>query len=260
MASLYTQIINSLKGRYLFAAIMLSLLLVITALIAHHYVQTTSTASTANIKQRNRVLSTTESLRKMLWDANHAMHFFILQPGDAHYTTAASKLEDAIKQSEFLSGLEWIKQHDLVADSLKMQADFTALRQETLHLMQLRENIEELFPAMVLLRDVMTPLNKDFSTACNLAIDEIHTEANLVSDTRTYNNLIAIQNYWNRVISTFRGYVALLTGTFGKDNPDILQQEKNIEVLYKEVQLLLDELEQSPVENLGFQTHSSLQQ
>jgi diguanylate cyclase (GGDEF)-like protein len=54
--------------------------------------------------------------------------------------------------------------------------------------------------------------------------------------------------------------VALLTGTFGKDNPDILQQEKNIEVLYKEVQLLLDELEQSPVENLGFQTHSSLQQ
>lgn len=260
MASYYKQIVNSLRGRYLFAAILLSLLLVVSAVFAHHYVQTADTTSANNIKQRNRVLTTTESLRHMLWDANHAMHSFILQPGEVHHKALLDRLGDAIKQSKLLSELEWIQQHGLAEDSLAMRNDFITLQEETLRLMALRENIEELFPAMVILRDEMTPQNMAFATACNLAIDEIRTEDPRFSKNPVYLKLSSIQQYWNRMITTFRGYVALLTGTFGRDNPDIVQQEKNIEILYKQVMILLDELEEMPATKQSFQTYSSLQQ
>lgn len=260
MRGLIQQLLGSLRGRYFLAAVLLVLLLIATTWLAQKNVSITGNSTTTNTEGRLAVVEHSERLRHLLWDTEYALNAFIINPSDTERATVFENLNQAIITTRSLQQLEWIQKNHYVDDSAKLYEDFVFLKTDVTLLMSLRENIEELFPAMKLLRDTMTPDNKTFSTAASLAIDEARAENVNPNDREEFKKLTSIRMYWNNMISIFRGYVALLTGTFGKDNPDIQQQAINIELLYTQVTQLITELEALPADKTGFQTKDSLEQ
>lgn len=259
MQGILQQLLGSLRGRYFVAALSLVLLLLVITWIAQQSVHVTGTSTTRNIKERLAVVEHSEHIRDMLWDTEYALTSFVINPSSYHQQVVSEKIDSAIATTESLHRLAWIKDNGFADDAMHLNEDFKLLRDEAMQLMTLRENIEGLFPAMVLLRDVLTPNNKAFNTATTLAIDEITADTLNPTDSEEYQKLAAIRLHWNNMITTFRGYVALLTGTFGKDNPDIVQQANNINILHTQVSILLEELEVLPEDEISFQTRISLQ-
>lgn len=252
--------LHSLRGRYLLATLSLAFLMLISAWLTEIYVNSASHNGHHNLSQRNHILPINRAIRYAVHDAVNALNAYVLSPNESMRQVFKTRIGDAIQASQELSIQDWHYITEQAQDIKLLIADLGSLREHGIALMLLRDDIESLFPAMVLLRDVLTPNNVSFNTAASLAHDDLASERFNPIDDPIYQKISVVRQHWANMIIIFRGYVALLTGTFGPDNPDILQQEKNIELLYIQVMAVLHELQALDQNELGFQAIESLMQ
>lgn len=250
--------LNSLRGRYLMATLLLTTLMLVSAWFAQSYVQSASTTGSINVSERNKILILNRAIRYSLWDAENALNAYVLSPSGEQQKLFTRRINTAIDNSQQLASNTWLNIADQTDDSRQLILELLELRDEGLRLMQMRNSIDHLFPTMRILRDVMTPRHKEFYSAVSFAHDDLAAENFNPGSNLTYQKISSLRLYWTNMVSQFRGYVTLLTGTFGADNPDILQQQATVELLYEQVVMLLGELNDIDESELGFETSESL--
>lgn len=251
---------GSLRHRYLCVAIFLGITVVTSAILTERYVSATSRASAANIEARNQIQQRSRMVRNAVWGAEYALQSYILSPAPWYRDAVAANLGNAAAEIAALQDVDWTRTNGLQPTAGRLLEDLRQLDARTRELMDIRADVDRLFPSAHLMDDVFSPTNANFQTAVRLALDEITLEEG-PAESPAYPLFEEIRHTWSQMISAFRLYVVRRAGIYS-------DTEKGLQDASHDVALLLDVTEQRLAElekldgagRLGLQASDSLHQ
>ncbi len=234
--------INSLRGRYLVIAALFTALVIASASYVHLYVVQIERTSVGNIASRNKAQQYSREIKDSLWRAEDSLHAYVLTPSPAYQEAWQKEIKAATQYVQGLSELPFAVQQGWPKELEKLRADLQRLQHEAQILMYIRSNMELLFPALKIMRNVMFPSHQAFATAVGLAVEELRN-GNGHSVPDAYWLFDETLHLWSRMTYTFRVYVAYRVGIFGSADDGLATQSKNIEQLYQELTVRLAKLQ-----------------
>ena len=251
--------LNSLRGRYLAAASILTLVILGSAGMAQYYLSHTETQSHTNIKVRNEAIENSLQIRYVIRQAEDAQGVFLLTPLQKYQYELTVYFETALHHTLALKKTPWIQNMALEDDIEKLRTNIILLKQASAELGEIRSNIKRLFPLTPILKEVMSVDSQNFYTAASLALNEINTTKIDQTNIEAHELLEGCQREWARMISSFRLYLLNLTGIFGNPEKGVQIHADNIEIQHQQIQHLLDLLDKKDQQGqLGLQGSQSL--
>jgi len=251
--------LNSLHGRYLATAGILSLVILSSAGTAQFYLSRTEAQSHINIKIRNEVIGYSHQIRNAIWQAEDLQNAFLLAPQQKYQQTLNSYFNTAQESASALEKISWIHNMELEKDIKQLHTNINMLKQASNELAGIRSQVERLFPATTILRKVMLVNNQHFYTAAGLGLSETNTTDMDLAQREIHELFEACQHEWVRMISHFRRNLLLLTGSFGDSRSQIQTLANDIKTQYEHVQHLLEMLDEKEQQGqLGLQGSQSL--
>ena len=250
---------NSIQGRFLTLVLACGLILLISTVIAQYFVTQGSGESASHILKRQQILQGTNALRTSLWTAEGVLTEHLLRP----FPEAKQKW-----QNTFLKIRRIVKNIRDKADSQDdallqitdtLERKLTKYDKEVVALMKLRLNAAEQHPSLYYARETMLPKYMKFNTAITLALEEIKELHDSTAEEEDYRlRLINVRHVWTLLISNFRMYIINRLGSF--DNESLNIQVNDIEILYKQLNDVLQELLNDPTAHkIGIQNEVSLE-
>jgi len=220
-----------LQGRYLLAATIYIIIIIAGTWWSSYGAHNVHNNSISNILLKNQTQKITRRVRLLLWEVNHSLQSYMVAPK----TILQEKIHRSIKQSlQQVSHLKKIKLPEKYywLDSIevlnKRVSDLSNLMDE---LIIIRNDPEKLHPAMTTMNNIMLPASNDFSTAATLALEEIEFD-NLVENRTVLKLFDRAGDNWNKMIGTFRVFIANRFGAFSISEEGIKKQGENVEILY----------------------------
>ncbi len=251
--------LNSLRGRYLTTAGILTLLVLCGAGTAQIYLSQAETQSRINIRARNEAIEYSYQIHNAIRQAEDVQSAFLLNPLRKYRSTLNSYFNFALYSTSELKKTSWIHSTGLEQEIKQLHTDISLLKQASNELAGIRSEIERLFPATTILRKVMLVSNQDFYTAASLGLDETDITDIDPSQREIHELFEACQHEWIRMISHFRRNLLLLTGNFGNSKPQLQKLAHDIKTHYEHLQNLLLRLNEKEQQGqLGLQGSQSL--
>ncbi len=250
---------SSLRGRYLIAAAILSLVVLITTWGVHFLVNNAQRSSATDIEARNQSLQYSRLIKNSVWEANAALQSYLLSPRSQARHTVHTNLQAAIKQIEQLLKSEWMKQSGQKSSMQAMLSDLVRLNRQSGSLMDTRTDPDEMYPAMKIARGGMLQANDDFRSAATLGMSEARDKAE-----QWYNPVISAEfsdslSTWLSMMSSYRMYLVNRNGNFSENS--LGTQVADIELMHGKVVRHLDTLEKYVIKGaIGFQGEISVEQ
>lgn len=248
--------LSSLRTRYIFAAFVLVIALLVVTTLTSHFSDTIREKTSLHILERKLFLQQARYVRSSIWSIEKSLQSFLLDPhaqiniDRLKINTSASLLATQKLQRE-----QWVNSLGQHENLEKFYYSLTQLTASLAHLIETRLTATQQYPALVYSRNTMLPLNTRFTTSINLAIEELHEEEIFNGD--NYVKLLNIRHLWTQLISNFRMYLANRLGSF--DEKSLPIQQRDIEVTLRGVRDLLTDLSnQIDTGQLGFQTTISI--
>ncbi|UCE89277.1 MAG: EAL domain-containing protein [Pseudomonadota bacterium] len=236
--------LKSLRGRYLYLAVALSLVLAAAALAGRAYVNNTSQRQLQNLEQRADALDAMGDVdRQVQTIETRLQRFMILPSKDSRAEIdSAQALHDAAVAR--LIDTEWIASDESLSELLQgLQRDGARLRREISRLVTARRDTERWFPATSVMRQQMLAANMRFNAAVTLALEEALQSTRAGSPAMTYQLLSDTRHAWLQLISEFRLYVSSRIGLFINDPEAGMQgRAMNIGIYTGHIGELLEEL------------------
>ena len=247
---------DTLHGRYAAVALSLALLTMLAAAVANWYVERSHERNLQNVELRRALTETTRRLRNAIWDTEYSLRAYLLSPTNEHkdaihdgFNQALALLAKLSPPDNQLVGLR------VAGEDLKRR--LLRLRIEVNRLIVIRTDPAQLFPSMPVLRDVLSPSNREFYTAATLAMEEM--AENDEKQTPAYELFQEVRHLWTRMIGVFRLYLVNHTGLFGDPDEGIRVQDRNLDILHSEIQNLLGQIQVLNNDGqLGLQSADSL--
>jgi diguanylate cyclase (GGDEF)-like protein/PAS domain S-box-containing protein len=207
--------VNTLRGRFLYMASLLLVLLVLMAWTVNSRVREVSSDNATNLTDRHRVYALTRGMSNALWEAEQDLQQFMLQPTASKRERFAVTLAYLIDDSEQLEQTTWARRTDGMRERLEdLLRDLRQLRAEGLRLMEVRASPTQTFPAMPIMLNTMQPRSEEFIDVTALAIEEAKAHVThpgqLEAMQLFYDTLYA----WSRMTDAFRLYVSNRFGIF----------------------------------------------
>ncbi len=250
---------QSLRQRYLGVAVFLGCVVVASAVMTERYVSTTSRASAENNETRNQIQQLSRSARNAVWGAEYALQSYVLSPAPEYREAVAANLQSAQANAVHLRESTWVKNNQLQDVATHIIGNLKKLDQSSAELMDIRADVDKLFPSARLMDNVLAPANANFQTAARLALEEIAADqpASLTAHVAFEN----ARHTWSQMISAFRLYVVRRAGIYNNT-------EQGLQNAGHDVALMLELTEQhlqilSAMEKageLGLQATESLHQ
>ena len=236
----------------------MALLVIFGIWLAESYVGGVGRTATDHMALRNEAMLISRYIRNDVWQAELALHGYMLTPETELRHAVHRHLQSAIRHAGQLAQSPWIARSSANRMAREAGLNLEQLNDLVDRLMGLRGNPDHLFPAMRILHEEMEPANHGFVAAAGLALDELSTEPNA----EAYHAFTAARHEWLQLIAALRIYLINITGAFG-DSLDERQrnQEAQIRLRYLQVIDRLGDLE--PFERdgaLGLQASSALEE
>ncbi len=251
--------LNSLRGRYLTAAGILTLVILSSAGTAQFYLSRTEAKSHVNIEIRNKVIAYSQQIHTAIRRAEDAQSIFLLTPLQKYQHTLNRYFDTALRNTSMLKKISWVNRGELKKEIKQLHIDINALKQASDELAGIRSDVKRLFPATAVLQKVMFVNNQNFYTAASLTLNETHVAGMAASQLDVHELFESCQYEWSRMISHFRRNLLLLTGNFGSSKPRIRTFSRDIKMQYQHIQHLLDMLDKKDRQGeLGLQGNQSL--
>ena len=254
-----TNILNSLKTRYILFASLLSVLIIIVSFFGYRNVSVTTQETTSNLETRHQLIDLISHIRISIFNAYKALDAFLLDPTrDGIKQQTHESLLEAIKQSDNLSSLRWLTDHNLSPTVNELINSFKLLDQEIEDLMQMRVDPTRQYPSLGLGSSMMQPNRNNLNNAIALVLDDPITKHQLMDQPEIYNAFINLRHLWTQTLSNFRMYLANRVGSFNEASLPI--QEKAIETMFQELKIYLDRLREfDETGQLSFEVSAALE-
>jgi diguanylate cyclase (GGDEF)-like protein len=251
---------QSLRQRYLGVAVFLGCVVVASAVLTERYVSTTSRNSADNIETRNQIQQLSRNARNSVWGAEYALQSYVLSPAPEYRETVTTNLHSARTDVASLGELPWTKSNQLQDLTAQIINNLQALEERSAELMDIRADVDLLFPSVQLMDDTLGPANDNFQTAARLALDEIAADQN-PSNMDIHLAFENARHAWIQMISAFRLYVVRRAGIYNNTEQGLQNAGHDVILMLELTQQNLQQL--STLEKagrLGLQATESLRQ
>lgn len=233
---------NSLRKRYAVLTVILAIIMLTFSWYTQYKISQVKKDIETNISSRSELIHQNREARAEIWQARDLLFNFQINPQkfkDKEFVSNA--ISHSITHIEQLALHPWIKEHHSQTIS-QLTISLLKIDSASKHLIHVRLEPQELFPALKIANATMQPLNAKVRQNIQLAIKEI--EGNYSPrDFKEYQELVELRFYWTTMISNFRMYLLNQLNAFQKSfRADLLENISEHQVLIKSK---LTELEKS---------------
>lgn len=251
---------QSLRQRYLGVAVFLGCVVVASAVVTERYVSSASRTSAGNVEARNQIQQLSRNARNAVWGAEYALQSFVLSPAPWYRETVVTNLHNAQVDASQLGELAWIKDNQLQDVANNILENLKKLDLRSAELMDIRADVDRLFPSASLMDDTLAPANANFQTAARLALDESAADPS-PSSQEIHQAFENARHAWSQMISTFRLYVVRRAGIYNQTDQGLHNAGHDVALLLELTQGYLQQIsELERAGKLGLQATESLKQ
>jgi len=223
---------SSLRGRYLYATLAFTTLLLAAAWVADRQVRQGSTQHDANALERLAIRQTLRQFTNDIWRAQNSLHEFLLIPNRQERAQLETDLKRAATTAATLAENPWVRQTEKAHIQVsRLRDEIAQLQTHTQRLAVMRTTPEQLFPAMPVMLDRMLPAQSQFNTAATLAMAEAFDGPVTSERAEIYRAFAEARYHSTQMVGAFRLWVANRFGIFGEPQQAMRAQAANM-VLY----------------------------
>ena len=253
---------NSIRGRYLYAALIFGVYLIAVAWFADSKVNTVLETTNANAVQHQRILDVIQQVTSDIWNLQNHIQSYLLSPGQDQQNVIRNTFKVIDGDVSGLDKLLHTSASQRAEDAvINLEKKLINLRTDVNKLLDIRTDPNKLFPAGIILREKMLPAHNGFISAVTVALEDAEDTFSTPQKKEVYQLLENIRYNWIQMIVAFRVYVANRSGIFSSNPKQGMEaQAKNISLFSHEIRKQLDQL--SGYEKKGwleFQQIESLQ-
>lgn len=159
-----------------------------------------------------------------------------------------------LRESDFIAGYPATKHH-----LAKFIADMKILKKEVANLMDVRTDVNRLYPATDINVTGMLPAYNKFRTNASLAIHESIGDTVSARQQKVYQLFVDVRDAWHGMIGAYRLYVSNRSGLFGDPVSGMKMQKLNITTYAETIQQMMDMLtEMDAAGDLEFEQQDAL--
>ena len=250
---------DSLRARYIAAAVVMAICMVIAAVIGYYTVDGVRSTTANNIQSRHELMEYSRHIRQALWGTHQSLDFFLLDP---YENPQAEKIHDSIDQAlvttELLIQHPWIKEKDKTELLELLKDSLLDLTHTITLLVEMRNNPLRQYPALGFANKRMLPSRNNVNNAFVISFNEILAMENKQAADKHYRLFVELRHWWTQMVSNFRVHMANRLGTFNADS--LPTQVQAIENQYQFINGLLNNLKiMDAADEFGFETSDALQ-
>jgi len=208
--------LRSIRGRIIYASILLLALLLGAALYLQVWVDRAAEQSRRLMDDQARFMQELADLKGGLYSAEAGLYQYAVLLREEQRQAVEAGLEQALRHTarlESLAGAGEAPQLHQFAETLDRLLQ--SLQLEVKPLLQVITDGEARFPASPLIIQKMYPANIRFTTAVDGAIEELRRSPRSAGDGAILQLLHDMRYYWVQQIAVVRVYVASRSGAFG---------------------------------------------
>jgi diguanylate cyclase (GGDEF)-like protein len=232
---------HSLRTRFMYAASLLTVIVLSSAWFAGRYVSEVSQETARNLGARSEVQHASRSLRNTLWKAQYALQNFALTPGATERQAVGQYLETAAGVSEHLHGSMWISEHRLSAITAGIVSDLRRVQMQAGELMDVRQDINSPFPTPSQLDEILSPDAKGFLIVLQRALEQIDRDSEPGLE-EIRERLEQVRHSWSQMITAFRAYAVQRAASYAAGSQGQQLAGYDITILHQDLIRYLNEL------------------
>jgi len=254
-SSLHTKRRTSLRFQYIVAAVLIVSLFVLGSILTSFYFKFATEKNTDSLKLHDNIIIHVNSLRTAMWKADKSLYELLNDSETVNQEKIKSHFNVISEHLKIISEINHIDESGLLINLAALTSAHEKLNAEVIILLELRKDINWLYPMMPFINDTLLASNNNFETALNQAIKETFESEDKKYFSKVYRNLDGLRNIWRLKILDFRGAVIRFAGLNSIDKT----QEKNIENYHLLIDEKLQELDViSKNGGLGFETENAI--
>ncbi len=233
---------DTLRGRYVFIAISLFLMLAITAMLGWYTVQNVTSRHQQKMKDQASVENTIHDFTVLYQDVKYALLEFLIQPDAQNYQLYNETLINFNDSYESLKlSQQQRKKNTSIESTISLDFDIEALKSELVKIIRVRLDAEQTFPFTTIMLSISDKNGEILS-----AIDSVATLDTSPDDYPAHKlkQLFIDTRYtWVRLMAEFRLLVAVRFGIFtGAWQPAFEQRVYNVQIYMKRIQDNINQL------------------
>ena len=246
---------HSLSGKFIIASVLVGIILVLSSVATQFYINQSSTEATLALEKRLNKLNETRVIMDNIWDVSYFLEEDSIAPSQTSRNIIFTRLNASINRLSFLIGLE--EKNGSPKESLHLIAEeLDGLVDDINHLLVLRSDPSNLYPAIQISRSSMFRNQNIFSNLIGLSIGEAVSTLDS-SDPDALILLMELRYRWSQLISSYRMYLVNRLALL--DESELETQVKNIEIFLGRINKVFISLKKLDSEDrLEFQAAESL--
>ncbi|TCK17437.1 diguanylate cyclase (GGDEF)-like protein [Thiogranum longum] len=250
--------LNTLSGRYLVVALAVVIVVTLSVGWAVWMLGKATQSSTSSLQLRNNIQSLGTAIRSSVWQTNFALQRYMISPSDDIQKQVLQEIREAREKAAELAKIQSGSQGS-AEKAIQLKEKLGKLQLQLDHLMEIRNDPQQLHPAMHLMSGFMLPANDAFVTAVNLALSELVSDNSNILASQEFLLLNGVRDRWRQMIGFYRVMVANRFGAFTASQEGMARQSYNVRLLYQQIRENLRQLTKMDVSgDLGFQTSDAL--
>lgn len=247
---------KSLRQQYILSASIVSFVLIIASSITGLYLSHVTTNTTASLNQYDKIVLKVDELDTAIRKADKSIAALISSPEKIYHEIIIDALKVVSEKINNILKLEEFEKNKLLLKIKKIENIHNQLSAEVNTLLELRNDINWLYPMLPYINITLLESNSQFETAINTAINETLDAGQNQSYGNVFRLLDELRNSWRLKILDFRGALIRFAGLSSIN----ISQETNIENFQVIIEDKLKEL--SILKNkgqLGFETEEAVE-
>lgn len=249
-----------MRARYALGAVLLTLIFVSSVWLTHVFTTGAISDTASNSFHRDQLLDAHRDVRRHLLEVEYSLQSYLVSSEEAESQKALAELDAAMRRVQEIGGSPWITRNNLDEKLVLLTNDLQQYRQYVEQLIEIRQDVEKLFPAFVPINRIMLPQNTQFITQIDLAIDDLSTRLSEPRTLKAYHQFLDIKDTWNNMIGAFRMYVAsraLLREPTGDKSPYDEVVQLHYKTLIHQMNLMNKLLQR---DDMGLQADATMQE
>lgn len=222
----------SLRARYILFTILLSTLIFIVLLWASLSVRQSSDTTLENAANRRLVQTTSSQIRDGVWEIDFHTNVYLLTPSEQNRQQLTASLNTLKQNIQMLADNPWSGTPSRKKLVGQLRDGMQSMRSIIGSLIEIRENQEMRFPSLSIIQGKLYPANLEFITLSSLALEEMPIEHMSSNDAEFYRLLADTQRIWQRMIASFRLFVAYRTETIINPRQGMTNEVNDINTLF----------------------------
>ena len=245
ISNLFSRVgLHSIRQRYLFVFITLSIVMLLGAFFGWRYVDLVSHNQLKDIQHRTEASDALSDLVTQTHTIQISLQRFITMPTEANNRSIERSFQLYEAAIVKLRKNAWVKQDAALLELVyALGKDEENLNNEVQKLVNVRLDKSQWFPAMNIMQERMLNNNMQFKTALDFMIQDAGEDLRSQRKIEIYKILNEIRYTWQLTISEFRLFVSNSFGIFS-NNPQLGMQSRkmNVDLYTKKLDSLIKQL------------------